>query len=110
MGKNSKLIGYKKIYIESYILDCKIIEKSMAATPVEILALKYPLCKELINKVSNKWQKRTKNMMTKWPKEGTFDVALCEEMETLIKNNKTKSISKKREKREAKRERSDSHV
>ncbi len=23
--------------------------------------------------------------MTKWPAEGTFDVALCEEMETLIK-------------------------
>ena len=40
----------------------------------------------------------------KWPKEGTFDVALCEEMETLIKNYKTKSISRKREKREAKRE------
>ncbi len=39
--------------------------------------------------------------MTKWPKEGTFDVALCEEMETLIKNHKTKGNSKKRE---AKRE------
>lgn len=23
--------------------------------------------------------------MTKWQKEGTFDVALCEEMETLVK-------------------------
>ncbi len=42
--------------------------------------------------------------MTKWPKEGTFDAALCEEMETLIKNHKTKGNSKKREKREAKRE------
>ncbi len=60
----------------------------MAATPVDILGLKYPLCKELINKISNKWQKRTKSMMTKWPKEGTFDVAMCEEMETLIKNYK----------------------
>ncbi len=77
----------------------------MAATPVEILGLKYSLCKDLINKVSNKWQKRTKNMMTKWPKEGTLDVALCEEMETLIKNHKTKSISKKREaKREKEKE------
>ncbi len=74
----------------------------MAATPVDILGLKYPLCKELINKISNKWQKRTKSMMTKWPKEGTFDVAMCEEMETLIKNDKTKSISKKR--REIKRQ------
>ncbi len=85
MAKNSKLIGYRKIYRESYILDCKIIGKSMAAIPVEILGLKYPLSKKLINKISNKWQKRTKNMMTKWPKEGTFDVAMCEEMETLIK-------------------------
>ena len=75
----------------------------MAATPVEILGLKNPLCKEQIDKISKKWQKRTKNMMTKWPKEGTFDVALCEEMETLIKNYKTKSISMKREKRETKR-------
>ncbi len=76
----------------------------MAATPVEILGLKYPLCKELIHKLSNKWQQRTKKNMTKWPKEGTFDVSLCEEMETLIKNHKTKGNSKKREKREAKRE------
>ncbi len=36
-------------------------------------------------------------MMTKWPAEGTFDVALCEEMETLIKNHKTKGNNKKRE-------------
>ncbi len=76
----------------------------MAATPVEILGLKYPLCKELIDKLSNKWQQRTKKIMTKWPKEGTFDVSLCEETETLIKNHKTKGNSKKREKREAKRE------
>ena len=81
-------------------MDCNIIRKDMKATQIwqEIIELKYPLCKELINKISNKWQKRTKNMMTKWPKEGTFDVALCEEMETLIKNYKTKSISRKREK------------
>ncbi len=69
----------------------------MVATPVDILGLKYPMCKELINKISNKWQKKTNNMMIKWPKEGTFDVAMCEKMETLIKNYKTKSISKKRE-------------
>ncbi|XP_058608386.1 uncharacterized protein LOC131524952 [Onychostoma macrolepis] len=77
----------------------------MAATPVEILGLKYPLCKDMINKISDKWQKRTKNKVTKWPKEGTFDVALCEEMETLIKNYKTKSLNKKREaKREKEKE------
>ncbi len=83
----------------------------MVATPVDILGLKYPLCKELINMISNKWQKRTKNMMIKWPKEGTFDVAMYEKIETLIKNYKTKSISKKKKRSKmTKRERSDSHV
>ncbi len=77
----------------------------MAATPMEISGLKYPLCKCLIDKISNKWQQRTKNIMTKWPAEGTFAVALCEEMETLIKNHKTKGNSKKREtKREKEKE------
>ncbi len=83
-------------------MDYKIIRKGMAATPVEILGLKYPLCKGLIDKISNKWQQRTKKMMTKWPAEGTFDVALCKEMETLIKNHKTKGNSKKRETKNAK--------
>ncbi len=77
----------------------------MAATPVEILGLKYPLCKGLIDKISNKWQQRTKTIMIKWPAEGTFDVALCEEMETLIKqiiklkgNNKNRETKREKEK------------
>ncbi len=77
----------------------------MATTPVEVLGLKYPLSKELIEETSNKWQKRTKELMTKWPKEGTFDVSLCEEMETLIENLKTKGLSAKHKKREIKIER-----
>lgn len=36
-------------------------------------------------------------MKTKWPKDGTFDLALCEEIETLIKNYKAKDKSKLRE-------------
>ncbi len=37
----------------------------------------------------------------KWPAVGTFDVAMCKEMEVLIKNYKTNDTSKKRnEKRE----------
>ncbi len=43
--------------------------------------------------------------MTKWPKEGTFDVTMCEEMETLEtdkKNYKTKSISKKKKRKREK--------
>ncbi|MGL5579536.1 MAG: hypothetical protein ACRDCE_01000 [Cetobacterium sp.] len=72
-------------------------------TPVEMLGLKYPLCKELIDKMSNKWQKRTQDMITKWPKEGTFDVTLCEEMETLIKNYKIKSSLKKKKRPQKKK-------
>ncbi len=40
----------------------------MAATPVEILGIKYPLCKELIDKPSNKWQQRTKKNYDKMAK------------------------------------------
>ncbi len=36
-------------------------------------------------------------MMTKWTAEGIFDVALCEEIETLIKNRKTKGYRKMKE-------------
>lgn len=75
----------------------------MASSPVEILGSKYPLCKELIDKYSKKWQLRTKNMMTIWPQGGTFDVALCEEMDTLIKNYKRKGSSRRRQKRDEKR-------
>ncbi len=43
-------------------------------------------------------------MMTKWPKEGTFDVAMCEEMETLIKNYKNKSKKRRELKRQKEKE------
>lgn len=76
----------------------------MATTPVDILGLKYPLCKDMILKMSKKWEKRTKNKGTKWPKEGTFDVALCEEMDILIKNYKTKEKKSKAKEREEKRD------
>ena len=35
-------------------------------------------------------------MGTKWSEEGTFDVSVCEEMETLIKTHKTSDTGKKR--------------
>lgn len=43
-----------------------------------------------------------KKIMTNWPKEGTFDVAVCEEIETLIKKKKIIKLKAivKREKRE----------
>ncbi len=40
----------------------------MAATLVEILGLKYPSCKGLIDKISNKWQQRTKKNYDKMAK------------------------------------------
>jgi hypothetical protein len=65
-------------------------------TPVEILALENPACKEIIGELSKKWAKRTKKLATKWPVEGTFDVAMCKEMEVLTKNHKTSDKSEKR--------------
>lgn len=45
--------------------------------------------------------KKHQEMGTKWPKEGTFDVSVCEEMETLIKNHKAKDTGKKRKNKRA---------
>ncbi len=71
------------------------------STPVEVLAVRNPACKETIRELSKKWAERTKKLATKWPAGGTFDVAMCKEMEVLIKNYKTNDTSKKRnEKRE----------
>lgn len=74
----------------------------MNKTPVEILGARHPLSKEEIMRTSMKWEKRTKKLTTKWPAEGTLDVSVCEEMETLIKNYKPKD---KKQKRRDKRER-----
>lgn len=62
----------------------------MSKTPVEILGARHPQCKEEITKTSMKWEKRTRKMSTKWPAEGTLDVSVCEEMETLIKKTQNK--------------------
>ncbi len=71
------------------------------STPVEFLAARNPACNETIRELSGKWAERTKKLATKWPAGGTFDVAMCKEMEVLIKNYKTNDTSKKRnEKRE----------
>ncbi len=69
--------------------------------PVEVLAAVNPACNEIIGELSGKWAERTKKLVTKWPAGGTFDVAMCKEIEVLIKNYKTTDTSKKRkEKRE----------
>lgn len=49
-----------------------------------------------------KWKKHTRKIGTKWPEGETFDVSVCEEMETLIKNYKPND---KKQKRKNKRER-----
>ncbi len=71
------------------------------STPVEFLAARNPACNETIRELSRKWAERTNKLATKWPAGGAFDVAMCKEMEVLIKNYKTNDTSKKRnEKRE----------
>ncbi len=65
--------------------------------PVEVLAAVNPACNEIIGELSGKWAERTKKLVTKWPAGGTFDVAMCKEIEVLIKKNyKTNYTSKKR--------------
>ncbi|GCC28039.1 hypothetical protein chiPu_0006465 [Chiloscyllium punctatum] len=65
-------------------------------TAVEILGRKFPVVRDNIVKTSEKWGKRTKKLLTKWPKDGTFDMHICNEMEGLIKNYKPRDKSKKR--------------
>lgn len=62
---------------------------------VEILCKKNPLNKDEIMKISEKWEKRTAKAGTKWPKEGTFDMVVCEEMEVMMKNHKLNKTGKK---------------
>jgi len=73
-----------------------------AEPPVEQLATQYPICKDVIKDLSKKWEKRTKKMNTKWPAEGTFDLAMCREMGALIKNHKPQDKSKERQKKREK--------
>lgn len=58
----------------------------MTSTPVEQM---YPICKDIIRDLSNKWEKLTKGLSTKWPAVGTFDLAMCREMEALIKKSQS---------------------
>ncbi|XP_035239843.1 uncharacterized protein LOC118208940 isoform X2 [Anguilla anguilla] len=68
-------------------------------TPVEIITGKYPNCKKEIEHISGKWKKRTKRMVTKWPKEGTFDREICDQMGGLIANYRTGDKSEKRKRK-----------
>lgn len=70
--------------------------------PVERIITQYPMCRDIIKKLSKKWEKRTKKLNTKWSAEGTFDLAMCREMKALIKNHKPYDKSKKREQKRQK--------
>lgn len=70
----------------------------MTSTPAELLESRHPLFREFIDKLSKNFGEKknnTKDMNTKWPEGGKFDVALCEEIETLIKNYKVKDKRKR---------------
>lgn len=66
------------------------------ATPVEVISSKFPLLKGIVEGMSNKWEKRTRGIITKWPVGGTFDLINLRDMDTLIKNHKPKDQSEKR--------------
>ena len=71
----------------------------MDATPRLIISVKNPELFKDIQKISKKWEKRTKNLSSPWPKDGTFDVAACESMGLRIRDHKPKDKSKKRQRK-----------
>lgn len=74
-------------------------EEKDPETPAQVLGEKEPFARDLINKTSAKWTKRTQGAIIKWPEGGTFDMGTCERMRALILNHKQKDHSKKRQKK-----------
>ena len=73
----------------------------MNVTPIIINSAKHPEHFKDIQKISQKWKKQTKNLFSPWPKDGTFDVVACEDMERRIKDNRPRA---KKAKRDSKRD------
>ncbi|XP_014879953.1 uncharacterized protein LOC106941426, partial [Poecilia latipinna] len=73
----------------------------MSNIPIVIIGSKNPEYASQIPKISKKWQKRTQGLPCPWPENGSFDLSLCEQMETRIADYKAKNKGKKRQ---AKRE------
>lgn len=65
-------------------------------TPVQILANREPVIRNIINKMSSKWTKRTKAGVIKWPEGRTFDIEICEKMKTLILHYKSGDKNQRR--------------
>lgn len=68
----------------------------MNIVPTALIGAKYPEYLERISKISKKWEKRTKCCSNPWPQDGTFDAAVCDDMETRVRDHKNKDKSKKR--------------
>ena len=64
----------------------------MNLTPIIIISAKYP---EHLKDI----KKQTKRLPSPWPKEGTFDVVACEDMERRIKDHKLRDKSQQRQKK-----------
>lgn len=69
--------------------------ESRMATPVEKISKRYPDRRKRIQKCMKNWNKRTTGNQ-RWPVEGTFDPACCEEVEVAIKHHKPNNTSSKR--------------
>lgn len=66
-------------------------------SPVAIVGSKHPELIKDLQKISDKWEKRTTGLKTALPKAGTFDVNVCENMELKKKDYKSNDKSKKRQ-------------
>ena len=72
------------------------------STADQVLKAKNPLLKERISTQSQKWRKRTRDMVLSWPEGGTFDVILCKDLKVVIENRPGKrgAVRRRRKKEE----------
>lgn len=73
----------------------------MGVTPVVLVGATHPEHFKDVQKMSEKWEKRTKGLQSAWPKEGTSHGSVCEDMALRFEDYKPKDKSEKlQEKRE----------
>ena len=66
-------------------------------SPVVMIMKQHPRYRQRIQRYMMKWHRRTTGKF-RWPQEGTFDMACCEEADTQIRNKEAKdgNINKRR--------------
>ncbi|XP_041835381.1 uncharacterized protein LOC121636162 [Melanotaenia boesemani] len=69
------------------------------STPQAIVGIRHPHRMKEIQHMSEKWCKRTKNLINPWPVTGSFDPQICELMQHRIEDYKAENNSKKRQKK-----------